>query len=118
MPVVSFESPLDGCRNLLCSAVSWLQLQRGVPDLPCALCSALGGSTESSAWLGKAAWAAEKEKDGFTCTAATAQAVEGRSWINLGVTAIRTVSSVGFSDLRHALECIYKNKYRLEYQFG
>lgn len=34
---------------------------------------------------------------------------EGHPWINLRVTAVVTVSSVGFSDLRHDREGIYQN---------
>jgi len=35
---------------------------------------------------------------------------EGHPWINLPVAAVITVSSVRFSDLRHDLETIHKNK--------
>lgn len=91
MPVVSFENSLDGCRNFpeLCSAVSCWDCPRGccwavpalpslrsrVHELPRAHCSAVGGSTESSAWLDKAGWGAEKAKDGFICTAGIIWAV-------------------------------------------
>lgn len=39
---------------------------------------------------------------------------EGHPWLNLHVTAVITVSSVGFSDLRHDLEGIYQNKIEIE----
>lgn len=35
---------------------------------------------------------------------------EGHPWINLHVTAVITVSSVGFSNLGRDLEAIYQNK--------
>lgn len=118
MPVVSFEDCLAVCRPVPgpCSAVGCWRCPRCSPGFWAALCSlqCSCGSTEPSARLARAACGAETAKGGFICPAAISQAVSGHSWINLGVTAIRTVSSVGFSDLRHALECRYKNKYRHE----